>query len=405
MTYIEEQSIALENVLDNVFYKPWQQGNADTSLALSFDNSIAFCDSCLFANENKTNHLEEYNNNLISFLEFLLNKNCVIPKVKVNLNFDNEIDFNLLNTIVNYGYMFNIIKIKTSSEFLMDLDKAMQLQKMSALVENLNTKMIFDVYLNIETINDELLEHLFVFQNFNTVRVYSYITPQNINIWQNAYNKLEEYCNLFDLDILKYFKIIVDKNSVWDSNSKELLFNFINSYLDKYTNEQIFSNLLNHSLTFCNFSMQEDCDAHTTLNIYIPTLAIIPCSGLNKHKYVYGYYQIDDGHISGLIENNLAVAIRILKTDKIAGAVKCDTCVYHNFCHLGCYANQFKYENDPFIPYRKTCDIEQFIIDTILKIIKSRGILKQLGMLRDNNYHDLKKELMVLYSIDKKEKK
>jgi radical SAM protein with 4Fe4S-binding SPASM domain len=85
-------------------------------------------------------------------------------------------------------------------------------------------------------------------------------------------------------------------------------------------------------------------------------LAICPCHRTCYDKYTYGYFNIENDKIVDILANNTAMAIRVLFSNNNLCSLKCDSCLFRDYCLKGCFGAQLETNKDPFIPIKSVCD-------------------------------------------------
>jgi len=146
------------------------------------------------------------------------------------------------------------------------------------------------------------------------------------------------------------------------------------------------------------------CTAGTDLTIRLGDLAICPCHRTAYHKYVYGYFNVEDDKITSITANNPQMAIKVLMTNFNVGSYGCDMCIYRPYCLKGCMGSQIENMGDPIVPIPNVCEFFRAKYSNILRLYKELGIIDYARTIspKEIGYPEVK-ELLEFYDRWEKE--
>ena len=452
----EQQNLLLKTVLNNRFFSNCEKHEQE-STSLGQDSSLELfltnicnqnCEYC-YLKKFPSLYPAEINNktlvlkNLEKIYKYILKNNLNIPKGDL---FSGEIwhtDFGLQVLELTLKYLQQGMKvgwwmIASNCSFIMDSIQTQKIQYYINEFNKLGAPLVFSISIEGGILESEsraltnglkkgnyYWDNLFSFAKYNNFFFHPMVSSSNVHKWIENHKWFEEKFAQYDMDINSLMMLEV-RNADWNEKSIKDYNNFMKYLIDRLLEKECNNNVktlakkifcfrlrkeekgLDGYIPFC-FPKADDfigCTCANSLSIRVGDLSIIPCHRLAYNKYLYGRFILENEEIIGIEANNPQMAIKILMTNFNEGSLKCDTCLFKNYCLKGCLGSQYETMGDPFIPNENICNFFKEKYSFLLKYYSDLGVidyLKQVSPL-EIDYSEIK-PFLIFYENWKKENK
>ena len=424
----KEQNDLLSFVLNERFFKTWQEDDAfhshpesswdDTTLELYLTSTCnQNCEYCYLVKYDL--YPQEYNkpdlilHNLAMIYDWVIENKFHIKEAEF---FSGEIwhaQFGLDVLELTYQYLLKgmqigVFVIPSNCSFIFDDNQTLKLQNYIDKFESIGHRIMFSISVdgliidqeerpmnNGKVRDEEYYDKLFAFAYHNNYYFHPMLSAHSVNRWIENYQwwmkKLAEY--EFPPEAMMLLEV---RNNEWtEQNLKDFSifleylideevkrFNGdVKTYVLSHFNGDLRLNDLSVGYTPINLAPAEPfppCSIAQALTVRVGDLAIAPCHRTSYNKLMYGWFETENNKIVGIKQNNVYNAIRVLLVNSKAGHIKCDSCLYSDFCLKGCFGAQYENNDDMFMPIENICDMAKVKWQTIIHKLQKIGALEYL---------------------------
>ena len=412
-------------LLNTRFFQYWKNkilGEKYSTIEIYLTNSCnQNCEYCYLKN-NFNIYPKEYNNqetiikNYKIFLDFLLKEKAKINKIEF---FSGDIwhtNFGIQILEILYEYckkekICDSIIIPSNCYFVTKYETLMPIQNLINKFEQIDVNLVFSVSIDGKIIeedvrpldnkivrDDECYDDIFAFAKNNGYGYHPMISACGIKEWKENYFWWKKMCKKYSLNLYESVMMLEVRNDDWTEENlcyyKNLLITMLDDFycseyiknkkerfldllLDNWKDDQLsIDNYFPFMLPTIHNAMP--CSVDKYLTVRMGELAICPCHRLAYENNIYGYFTVKNNQIVGLTAKNNELATRILFGNPIMCNIKCDNCLYSDFCLRGCLGAQKEKTKDPFIPLDSVCNLFKTKIRTILEWSNEKGIIDSL---------------------------
>lgn len=413
MTFQEENNQLGLTVLNQRFFLPWKNNNnfdtnfnrfdlgVDQHLELYITNNCNLqCEYCyLWNNDQIYNTIKDESiilNNLNIFLDWCIEEDFKIPIVDV---FSGEIlqskfglqVLDILYTHCQNGLKTEQIMFPSNCSFIMNDQQTQKIQNYIDLFNELGIFLciscsIDGLYIDNDSrqyknkyMRDEIFyDKLFNFAKHNEFFFHPMVSNNSIDKWIQNYEwwKAQLIKYGYDKDWRLALMMLEVRNAGWSEEQLTLFGNFVD-----YLLKDIFNDLDNNPINFIRFcfdgtytsdgataytpaiishkSNHLNCTVTSELTVRLGDLAICPCHRTAYDQFLYGHFKVENNKIVGIDFQNIQVMIHILFNNIKQSGIKCEQCIFKQYCMKGCLGSQYENTNDLFIPIDNICKLEQ----------------------------------------------
>ena len=435
-TFQDEQNELLKTILDARFFKPWSKEYNNPSdvpvgalelFLTSYCNQK--CEYCYLI-KHEGLYPKEYNNktlimkNLAHIFDWILNENYHIPMVEFYTGeiWSSEWGIEVLDLALTYikkGMQVDQFLIPSNCSFLMNKEQSYRIQQFIDEFKLYGSSLVFSLSVdgkiieekerplnNGEIKTDDFYESLFMFAKHNNFGFHPMLSANSAKYWIENYKWWKKMLHKYDMTLSQMMLLEVRSDTWTEENIKDYQ-KFLRYMIDDIVNfhgEEYFDYAV-EDLLFCNQTYVTDpkepliynsgtpyipivlpeikgyygCTISTSLTLRVGDLALCPCHRSAYNKYLFGWLtQDENGDINGIKANNPQMAIPLYILDKNAGALKCDCCIYNNYCLGICCGHSIEQTGDPFRQVDNTCHFLQEKFKFLIKTYKEIGLLDWL---------------------------
>lgn len=432
MTLQQENNNLLKFILNERFFKPWKNQRFtedveedrkkilnETHLELFLTSTCnQHCEYCYLVKNNEKLYPSSFNDkdlilkNLNILLEWFKQENMFIPTIEL---FSGEIwhtsyGLEVLEIILKHvkqGFQTNTIVIPSNCSFLRNEKQRNLIQRYINNFKKAGINLLFSISVDGKIIedqsrplnnlndhkNDEFYEQMFLFAAHNNFCFHPMVSSNNVQYWIENFQWWEKNMEYYNIPFEALMMLEV-RNDDWTAESIEYYNNFMDFLLDHWLSKnsvQRLARILSKGLTYNKqpllgytpFFIGETenypaCSIATHLTVRLGDLAICPCHRTCYDKYTYGYFNIENDKIVDILANNTAMAIRVLFSNNNLCSLKCDSCLFRDYCLKGCFGAQLETNKDPFIPIKSVCDFFEKKYVHLIQTYKKLGVLEIL---------------------------
>lgn len=424
--YQKEQDSVLNFILHERFFKHWEKKESNRHLAelelYITSECNQHCTYCYLANRGDELYPKAIRKqeiiiqNLKILLNWLLEQNYHISNLELfsgeiwHFSFGQEI-LNIILSYLQQGLDIENIIIPSNGTFIQNPKTLNIIQTLINKYQRVKKSLIFSLSIDGKIIEessrprndhsireDEFYEKAFSFAKRNGFCFHPMISASNVKYWKENYlwfyEKAKEYqsSDLFTLMTLEV------RNDDWTEESLVDYADFL-----KFDLDFVYKNCFKENLEeFTNFLVEEKdckriedrnylpyklleirtksacCSIPFMLTIRLGDLMICPCHRMAVPEFQYGQFIVENDKITGIKANNTYMAHRILMSNNNTASLKCDSCIFNEFCCKGCYGAQYEHNKDPFLPIPCVCKLIETKIRTIFTYFEETGIFKLL---------------------------
>lgn len=428
-----EQDKLLETILNYRFFYPWKgYERKQGDMALQNDSNLeiyitAACNqNCSYCYLKKYPDLypqeisspDQILNNLIMLYDYIMINNFRIPIMDM---FSGEIwhtklGEDILGLTLEYirkGMQIGIIEIASNCYFVNDDETMQKMQQFINKFNELGHPLLISISVdgafidnqirpreNNTLYTDEFYDRLFSFAKINGFLFHPMISADNVKYWKENYKWWKEKINYYNLGVPLHraLMLLEVRNDNWTKEAIdeycELLRFFMDDFLASACNGSIeifgdsitgirsaISNPTVHGYipwAISNVDTFMGCTVSSYLSVRLGDLAICPCHRTAYDSYLYGYFNVENNHITGVRAQNVQMAIRILMNNLLTTSPLCTDCIYNKICLHGCYGAQLEYMKDPFFPIYSVCQLFKAKYHTIFEYLREKGVIEYL---------------------------
>lgn len=404
--YEKENNDLLEQILDNAFYRgfkdPTQKRYGHANLEMNITAACnQKCEYCYLVKYGDKIYPKEIRNekNIIANINLLMN--YFIDK-KMNpgsmdifsgeiwgTKFGNEVLQTILDGI-DRGFGINYIMVPSNMSFLLYDTKRKAVEKyidkykehgvnltFSASVDGLileeNQRSFVDEKNNNKR-TQEFYDMLFDWCKERTYCFHPMVAAVGIEHWCENYDWWQNMFRKHDLDPFQYGMYLEVRNNEWNIEKIGHYLKFLNHVIDYDYNiicssdtEYFFREAICHNnknkgyfpYVLLNTGDTYGCTLSTCLMIRMGDLAIGPCHRTHYEQFIFGKYNVEDGHITGVKANNVQLANMILNGNENTVMINCNKCPISFVCMKGCLGAQYEANGEILQPCASVCDMQK----------------------------------------------
>lgn len=431
----QENDQLLKFILDKRFFEPWAERgtnpNMEKQFSLSSEGYLEIyitshcnykCEYC-YLRENCNIYPTEVDkpeliiSNLKLLCSYLIQNEYCIPDIELfsgeiwHTNFGREILEILYQACLN-GLQCKHFLIPSNCTFAND-DAALHLiQRFIDKFEKIGVVLQFSISMDGKIIdnynrpsndqskerNDLFYDNIFLFAHRNGFTFHPMVAAYTIEQWKENFQWWKEMCIKNEYDVIHDVMLLEVRNNDWTEEKIQSYCDFLEFiFLNQLEDEKI-KNKRGH---FVNVLLGRDlstdevaggylpyylvpaktfasCTISNNLTVRLGDLAICPCHRTAYKELLYGYFQVENGSITGIISNNIYNAVHLLLGNEHVCHIKCDSCIYAPFCIRNCYGAQFETNNDMFLPVESVCKFFEAKYKKICQLYEEHGIIDRL---------------------------
>lgn len=453
-TFKEENNDFLKFLLNERFFKNWKKPS-NNGKDLHSISQIEFyitnqcnqhCEYCyLYNNYNiypkEATEAKTILSNLTMIFNWLIENNYYIQTIDY---FSGEIwhtqlgldILDLTFKALQNGLQVKRIMIPTNGSFIMNDAVKQKIQNYINAFQDLGTSLQLSFSIDgkvIDNLNrprnnssklytDEFYNKVFDFAYHNDFFFHPMVAAYSIEKWKENFYWWKEMCQKYNWSTHYRVMMLEVRNDDWTEEKIKTYCDFLTFLMDDFRKENPqYASIENFSeFIFGKYITPEEnytylpwvlaltsdvfsCTIPCQLCIRLGDLALAPCHRTAYDKFIYGYFQTQNGRIVDIKENNFYLAERFLYMSNIHATPHCDTCVYNKFCIKGCAGSQYENTGDLFFPIPSVCKLEKAKINTTINYYQKNGIIDYYKNLPIDHfmYSSASRLLGEIYAIQK----
>ena len=426
-TFEQEQSELTKFILNERFFKPWQNFDPDDYNNLSQESSLEIfitsncnqnCKYCYLCN-NKNLYPDEINNkdlilsNLQILCDWIISRDFYIPRVELysgeiwHSSYGLEVLEILYQSLLRKRWLGQII-VPSNCSFVMDETQLLKIQRYINKFKKINVLLCFSISVdgmivenftrplnnNVEK-TEEFYERLFLFAKHNTFYFHPMISAESISLQKENLAWWKTMCDKYDMDFEEVMMLLEVRNPNWTDENIQEYCNVLDYLIEEFKERKCNSDNITFFKSLFGFRDEgmegyvpyalpssdtfAGCSISNYFTVRLGDMAICPCHRTAYNKFLYGWFKIEDGKITDIIGNNPQMAIRCLMTNNIYGTLQCDLCPFKEICLKGCFGSQYETHGDAFYPIENVCKMFRSKYTFLIKKYCDMGIMDFLN--------------------------
>ena len=419
-------------MLDLRFFNPWRHLTRfkderslypDTKLELYITSTCnQKCEYCYLVKYPKL-YPKEFNKpeiilkNMKILFNYILANRMDIPCLDLYSGeiWGNQFGWTVLDTIYDYvihGMGVQSLMLTTNCSFIEKPEAFQRIQQYVDKFRAINCPLIISISVDGKIIDefsrprndksgytDEFYDKLFAFAKHNNFLFHPMVAPNNVKYWVENYQWWEKQNKKFGLDPFNSNVMTLEvRNDGWTDENIEDYCKFLKYLMDEfyekrcYKDPRLFGNAIigqrqaendpriGGYVPWCIGPADSftGCTVCNHLTVRLGDLAICPCHRQAYDEYLYGYFNVEDNHITGVRAVNPQMAIKILMSNVLYTTPLCDQCEFNYCCLKGCHGSQLETEKDPFFQIGNICKFFKAKYNFIFDWYREHGIIKYL---------------------------
>lgn len=249
--------------------------------------------------------------------------------------------------------------------------------------------------------NDLFYENIFLFARHNGFTFHPMVAACSIEYWIANFEWWKSMCAKYHMNAYRDLMLLEVRNNDWTEEKIQSYCKFLRylltDRLDRMSGDAAtFTDTLIsrpvYDPDFCGSGYLPyyltpvktfaSCTIANYLTVRLGDLAICPCHRTAYDEHLYGKFIVEDGRITDIESNNIYNAVRILMANDNICHIKCDSCVYSEYCIRNCYGSQLEQNNDPFLPIEGVCALFKAKYRCLCELYKETGVSSALQEIR-----------------------
>lgn len=428
VTFEKEQTDLVKFLLNERFFKPWENYNDCEINTLSPEAHLEIfitstcnqsCEYCYLYN-NPSIYPPEFNKketilkNLDILCNWIIHRGFWIPKVECytgeiwHSNYGLEV-LEILYQSLSKVQWTDYITIPSNCSFVRDEIQLSKIQRYINKFRRLGISLCFSISVDgavlenyMRPLNDakektnEFYERLFLFAKHNNYYFHPMVAAKSVHQWIENAKWWMNMCEKYDMDFDVVTMMLEVRNADWSDEDIKDYCNFLDFLIESYKTRkcngdttEFFKHLTglkdnNDGMSgYVPFALAQadtfaGCTVSNNLTVRLGDMAICPCHRTAYNKFLYGKFKIENDQIVDIIGNNPQMAIRVLMANNSYATLNCDVCAYNGVCLKGCFGSQYETTGDPFYPIDNICKFFKQKYYFLVKKYVDMGILEFL---------------------------
>jgi len=289
--------------------------------------------------------------NLTQILNYCKTNELIKETVVFQANSDLIAGLNILYEFYKDYKLSNLIELPIDIELTQDI-----LDQLDLIIDNfasIDVRVRVNLTLTKAHINHDL-------ENFEQMTTFNWVRQNHGLIKMVLDNTTVEYWRDIELwlKLIKYDNVTyIESCEPLSEASINYFVEFVRHVFSNKSGEELYKLLYfseHYSILRVEANSKLNCPVQECLNIYVPTLAILGCPGLNNKLYTLGFIN-ENNEVTA---NNSEFAITVAG-DLISVMPSCLNCNFTTICSHGCMKESYLANNNILVPDKTFCEKQQ----------------------------------------------